>query len=132
MVADSRKVDKFLIRCAPVASTTTGDFTELFASVESLAKDHRLKCAIVGGEEAGATVLAGNAPVDTSSPNDGIIGGIVSPSQGQGSGLERSAFDRSTSSINNPGQVTPPQEPSPVSNDHEEQLQKELSKQDGS
>lgn len=131
MVADSRKIDKFLIRCAPVASTTTGDFTELFASVESLAKDHRLKCAIVGGEEGEAGALtSGGTLVDASSPADTNINPITSPNQNLGNGLEKLAFERSASSISNVGPtiLSPPQEPSITGNDNEEQLQKELNK----
>lgn len=131
MVADSKKIDKFLIRYAPIASTITGDFTELFAGVESQAKDHRLKCAIVGEEvEAGALADADGAPVEVNTPHDAGIDATTPPSQDSGSGLEKLAFERSTSSLGNAGQaiLSPPQEPSVASTESEEQLQKELNK----
>lgn len=71
--------------------------------------------------------MASGTPVDANSPpNDTLIGGIVSPPQGLGSGLEKLAFERSTSSINNTIQA--PQEPSIAGSENEEQLQKELTK----
>lgn len=75
-----------------------------------------------------ASTLASGTPVDTSSPpTDTLIGGIASPSQGLGGGLEKLAFERSTSSINNISQAQP-QESSIAGSETEEQLQKELSK----
>lgn len=75
--------------------------------------------------------MASGTPVDVGSPpNDTFAGGIVSPTQGLGSGLERLAFERSTSSINNTSQaaLSPPQESGIAGSESEEQSQKELSK----
>lgn len=49
MIAESSKPDKFLIKYAPISPDTSssGNFIELFKTVESGAQEHRLKCAVL-------------------------------------------------------------------------------------
>lgn len=48
MVQESKKSDKFLIRYAAVGPAAVGEFGEQFASVEALAREHRIRCVIQG------------------------------------------------------------------------------------
>lgn len=62
MIAESSKPDKFLIKYVPIAADTSssGNFIELFKTVEVGAQEHRLKCAVLQPDGSALSYASGS------------------------------------------------------------------------